>query len=259
LSGPVTRPIDYLPNPLLEDIVENRCVPIIGAGFSSYAVLPEGAKEMPRWRHVGEHFSGQMRGYPDTNPLDAISAFCQEFSRAKAIEQLRRILFIDSSQPGRVHLSFAQLPFDIIITTNYDFLLERAYDSPNVRKPYTAVVTEEQLPISSIHYSSTNRATQILKIHGDFNHPDRMVLTEDDYDIFLEKNRLMSTYISNLLITRTPLFIGYSLDDPDFRSIWQMVSSRLGRLRRNAYTLRLSANNYDVARFERRGVRVISL
>jgi hypothetical protein len=155
------RPIDYLPNPLLEDIVENRCIPIIGAGFSRNADLPQGA-QMPLWNDLGRHFARQMREYPETNPLDTISAFCQEFSRAKAIEQLRRILFIDTSQPGRAHLSFAELPFDIIITTNFDFMLERAYDS--VRKPYTAIVTEEQLPISNIYYTSTNRVTQILKI-----------------------------------------------------------------------------------------------
>ena len=40
----------------------------------------------------------------------------------------------------------------------------------------------------------------------------------------------MSTYLANLLISRTALFIGYSLDDPDFRAIWQVVKDRLGRL-----------------------------
>jgi SIR2-like domain len=185
----LSRPIDYLPNPLLEDIVETRCIPIIGAGFSRNAEVAQGA-EIPLWDGVGRYFANQMKEYLETNPLDAISAFCQEFSRAKAIEQLRRILFIDTSRPGSAHVSFAELPFDIIITTNFDFLLERAYDM--VRKPYLPIVREEQLSISNIYYNSTSKLTQILKIHGDFNNPDRIVISEEDYDTFLERTPFMS-------------------------------------------------------------------
>jgi hypothetical protein len=55
------------------------------------------------------------------------------------------------------------------------------------------------------------------------------------------------------------VFVGYSLDDPDFRQIWSIVSNRLGRARRMAYSIMVGARASDIARFERRGVKVISL
>jgi len=243
--------IDRLPKPLLDDIVQGQCIPIIGAGFSRNAELPPGF-EMPLWDDLGKHLAQQMRNYPYTTPIDGISAFCHEFSRAKLIEQLRTILHVDKAQPGPAHLAFADLPFDIVVTTNFDFLLERAYDIK--RRPYYPIVDEDQLSIGNV-----SQGTRILKIHGDLNHPSRLIVTEEDYDTFLEKYPLICTYLANLLISRTPLFIGYSLEDPDFRQIWQIIGARLGNLRRNAYTFAVGVQSVDISRYERRGVKVISL
>src|SRR5437867_2986879 len=44
--------IDRIPSPLLDDIVQGRCVPIVGAGFSRNAILPSGLS-MPLWRELG--------------------------------------------------------------------------------------------------------------------------------------------------------------------------------------------------------------
>ena len=43
--------------------------------------------------------------------------------------------------------------------------------------------------------------------------------------------RLLATYLANLLITRTAVLVGYSLDDPDFRQLWQVIGERLGKAR----------------------------
>ena len=222
---------------------------------------------MPLWKGIGTHFAKQMKDYPtDTSPLEAISAFCHEYSKPNAIDQIRDLLHIDKAEPGPAHLSFAALPFDVVLTTNFDLLLEKAYDIKKI--PFYPVLHDDQLSTSSIvnlsvsnndTYSS-NRITRILiKIHGDVNHPHQMVLTEEDYDLFSENHPLISTYIANLLITRTPLFIGYSIEDYDFRAIWQIIGSRLGGLRRRAYTLFNSKTAADIARFGYRGVKVIPL
>jgi hypothetical protein len=65
--------------------------------------------------------------------------------------------------------------------------------------------------------------------------------------------------VANQLITKTAVFIGYRLEDPDFRQIWHVVFDRLGRTRRKAYTIAVNARAADVARYERRGVKVINL
>jgi hypothetical protein len=66
----------------------------------------------------------------------------------------------------------------------------------------------------------------LLKLHGDLRHPSRLVVTEADYDGFLANYPLIATYLSNQLITKTGVFVGYSLDDPDLRQIWHVVSNR---------------------------------
>lgn len=84
------------------------------------------------------------------------------------------------------------------------------------------IVSEERLPIS------THEKTKLIKLHGDFNHPERMLITENDYDTFIEKNKILSTYISNLFITKTLLLVGYSFEDSDIRILWKIIGSRLG-------------------------------
>jgi len=70
---------------------------------------------------------------------------------------------------------------------------------------------------------------------------------------------MLATYLANLLITRTAVLIGYSLDDPDFRQVWQVVGERLGRSRRMAYSIAVDAKPTDISRFDRRGVKIINL
>jgi hypothetical protein len=243
--------LNLFPKPLLDDLVAGRWLPVVGAGMSMNAKLPSG-KTMPLWPKLGQYLGEDLVDFSPTGTLDAISAFQHEFGRSKLIERLIEILHIKDAQPGRAHEAFCGIPFDTACTTNFDFLLERQYE----RGPshvYT-VVDEDQLSING-----APAGTLLLKLHGDLRHPSRLVVTEEDYDAFLTKYPLIATYLANLLITRTAVFIGYSLDDPDFRQIWNLVTSRLGRSRRMAYAIMVDAGPSEVTRFERRGVKIVNL
>lgn len=243
--------IEHFPKPLLADLVAGRWLPIVGAGLSRNAVIPPG-KEMPLWNGLGEIIASELQDYSYSNPVDAISAFEHEYGRPKLIEKLTEILLIEESRPGEVHGAFCAIPFDLVCTTNFDFLLERQYEL--TPRSCTPLIDEDQL---SIGLRDTGVA--LLKLHGDLRHPNRLVATEKDYDRFLDQFPLLATFVSNLLITRTAVLIGYSLDDPDFRQLWQVVNERLGRSRRVAYVISIGAKPADIARFERRGVKVINL
>ena len=243
--------LKHFPRPLLDDLIKGRWLPIVGAGLSRNAVLPSG-QTMPLWKDLGKSFAEDMQDYEYTNPIDVISAYEYLFERSKLIEKLSELLFLDKAQPGNTHRAFCDVEFDIVCTTNFDFLLEKGYE--NILRPCTPLLDEDQLSI--------NRAgprTALLKLHGDLHHPKRLVVTEKDYDLFLERYPIISTYLANLLITRTAVLIGYSLNDPDFRQLWQVVRERLGKAGRHAYALRVDAQPVEVAQFERRGVRVINL
>jgi len=242
-----------IPQPLLDDIIAGRCLPVIGAGFSRNAILPSG-KTMPLWNDLGKEIADLLPNYPYTNAIDAISAYCHEYSRTKLVEELIKMLFVNSAQPSPCHLTFCDLFFNIVCTTNIDFLIENAYAQKPQSKYCRPVIDEDELSVAIEEPS-----VLLIKLHGDLHHPNRLVLTEEDYDGFIKRYSLLATYLGNLLITRTPLFIGYSLDDPDFRQIWQVIGDRLGKMRRPAYVISVGANQVDIARYERRGVKVINL
>jgi SIR2-like domain len=249
-----TKFLSYFPKPLLDDLVNGRWLPVVGAGMSMNAILQRPAK-MPLWGDLAKHFAAELREYEPTGVLDAISAFEHEFGRTTLIERLADLLHINKAQPGAAHKEFCSLPFDIVCTTNFGFLLEKQYDLELYEnRSIHLVVDEDQLSIN-LGVSGT----LLLKLHGDLRHPKRIIITESDYDGFLSNYPLIATYLSNQLITKTAVFVGYSLDDPDFRQIWHVVSNRLGRARRMAYAIVVNARPGDTARFERRGVKVINL
>lgn len=243
--------LPYFPKPVLNDLVTGKWLPVVGAGMSLNAILPAG-KKMPLWAGMSKELTDELSDFASTSILDGVSAYEHEFGRSRLIERLSEVLLIKEAHPGNAHKEFCTIPFDIVCTTNFDFLLERQYDlTPRYVYP---VVDEEQLSING-----SSAGTLLLKLHGDLRHPSRLIVTEADYDGFLSRYPLLATYLSNQLITKTAIFIGYSLDDPDFRQIWHVVSERLGRTRRMAYTIAVNARPADVARFERRGVKVINL
>ncbi|MDR3734276.1 MAG: SIR2 family protein [Acidobacteriaceae bacterium] len=239
------------PKPVLDDLVTGKWLPVVGAGMSMNAVLPKG-KKMPLWRELGEALASQLQDFTPSSVLDGISAYEHEFGRARLVKKLIEILNIQDSRPGMAHREFCTIPFDLVCTTNFDFLLERQYEQAS--RYVHPLIDEEQL---SVDIGAAG--TLLLKLHGDVHHPSRLVVTESDYDGFLNNYPLLATYLANQLITKTAVFIGYSLDDPDFRQIWHVVSNRLGKNRRPAYTIAINARSSDVARFERRGVKVINL
>lgn len=247
----MSKYLQHFPKPLLDDLVNGRWLPIVGAGLSFNATVPDG-KSVPMWGELGKQLEADLDDFASTGPVDAISAFEHEFGRPRLIERLSEILLLREATPGEAHKQFCSIPFDLVCTTNFDFLLERQYDQ--IPRYVYPVVDEEQLSLNV-----ARDGTLLLKLHGDVRHPSRLVVTEADYDAFLSRYPLMATYLANLLITKTAVLVGYSLDDPDFRQVWQVVAQRLGRSRRQAYAIAVGAKSADVARFARRGVTVINL
>ncbi|WP_029281929.1 SIR2 family protein [Pedobacter sp. R20-19] len=246
--------LKFFPIPFLEDLLNGQVIPFIGAGFSLNAVTPKG-KAMPDWFTLGKLIATDLGSdYDFSDPVDAISAYEHEFGRAKLIEKVNGLLLTSRVKPGKAHLAFSEVPFRLVGTTNFDFLIEKAYEMTGMFycRP---LIDEEHLAINH----NQNDEVALLKLHGDLNHPRRMIISEEDYDRFLITYPLLATFLANILITKTCLFIGYSLSDPDFRQIWQLIKDRLGKLRRHAFVIGIGTTPQLVAKFERRHVKVINL
>jgi hypothetical protein len=243
--------LKHFPVPLLEELRAGRWLPIVGAGFSRNADLPSG-QTMPLWDELGKSVSRDVPQHTYMGAIDALSAFEHEFGRRELIKRLGRELLVEQSRPGQTHDAFCRLRFRRVVTTNFDFLLERGYDK--IGQSCDVVVEEEQLALPIDH-----ERTVLLKLHGDLRHPGRVVATEDDFDGFLSRHPVLATHLASLLIDRVPVLIGYSLEDPDLRQVLAVLRDRLGRMLPIAYTLVVDADRSTMARFERRGIKVVNL
>jgi|LSQX01.1.fsa_nt_gb hypothetical protein len=246
--------IELLPQALLDDITSNRCIPFVGAGFSRNSKC-KAVKSIPDWDGLGQKAATYLNSYVYNGAIEALSCYEDEYSRANLVEMIARELHINEVYPGEAHLAFCRLYFDLICTTNFDFLLETSFGELYSRngKPYHVVTNEGRL---STYF---DEKTTIIKLHGDFNEPQNMVITEKDFDLYINTNPIFATYIANLLITRTPLLIGYSFNDPDIRMLWSIINSRLNNLCRRGYALMVDASPHEISRFMHRGIKVINL
>lgn len=222
-----------IPQPLRDDIESGKCLPFIGAGFSLNARLPTGL-EMPAWPELTSQLASIGCLDANSSGPEVASEFEKRFGRVQLIEAIRRALHAGRAEPGNAHKPFAELPFDTIYTTNFDLLIEDAFTM--VKRPFRSLVGELQMP-----FHGGPLTTSIVKMHGDLRHEEHVVVTQEDYDSYLDTYPIIATHLSALLITRTALFIGYSLSDPDFQHIRQVVRSRLGKFERMAYVLEFRA------------------
>ena len=90
-----------------------------------------------------------------------------------------------------------------IVTTNYDHLLDDY--------GYEVIKSDgDLLKAKSQHY--------LIKMHGDLDCLEDLILKEDDYLQYSETHPLMELFIKSLLIDHTFLFVGYSLNDYNLKT-----------------------------------------
>jgi hypothetical protein len=240
-----------IPYPIISDIAKGRCLPFIGAGFSKNAVLTAGLS-MPDWDDLTRILEQQAATPCGSPPLVVAQRYQDKFGRVQLIEAIREALHPENARPGHAHRAFAKLPFDTIYTTNFDLLLEEAYQQE--LRPFRSLAGELQLP-----FHAGRTASSIVKMHGDLRHEEHIIATQNDYDAFLSKYPVVATHLSAMLITRTPLFIGYSLSDPDFKKIREVVKSRLGDFERMSYVVQFDVPREEIEAGFRDKIHIISL
>lgn len=248
-----------LPRPLLDDIANGRCLPFIGAGFSLNGELESG-KVMLSWQGLADALADDI-GIQKRDPLLVITEYEKRTDRPTLIEKIRNFLNIDTIRPGDVHKLFARLSFDTIYTTNFDSLLEDSYKFANSsetsevnRRPYRVLVGNKEMS----HHGGPH-VTNIIKMHGDFLHIEKLVLTTKDYDKYIENNEVIKFHLLAMLTIKTPLFLGYSLRDPNFIQIRKIIKEALQDFIRKGYIILFDASPADIAKYEEQDLIVVNL
>ena len=132
-------------------------------------------------------------------------------------------------EPLKFHKLVSQLPFKIIITTNYDLLLENQFD--DIHKEYIKIVDAEDIK------NWNEQKIIILKIHGCIDRSKELIISEDDYIKYLSKTSLFHDILKYLFCTKNVLFIGYSLSDINIKLILQTVEDVLGKRVKQHYLI----------------------
>lgn len=207
---------------------------------------------MPAWRELTEVLAKIANIESAVGGPKVAGEFERQFGRVQLIEAIRKALHFGDAEPGKAHLIFVQLPFETIYTTNFDLLLEDAFLATH--KPFRSIVGELQMPFHGGRLTPT-----IVKMHGDLRHEEHIIITSHDYDRYLTQYPVVATHLSAQLIVKTALFVGYSLTDPDFLHIRNIIKSRLGKFERMAYVVAFNSSQADIDEKLNDNLHVINL
>ncbi len=192
-------------------IRSQKCVFFIGAGLSEEAGLPS-------WLGLIKSCLDDLSTKTDAEYLTIAQAYSQKFGRAALEAKVTALTDTSNISPTDLHQSLSELGVSTWLTTNYDDLLERALHCPEQN-----VVVEDRDLAREIP-----GAPIIIKIHGDYRRPHTIILTRNDYFLSHQQSALIWDQVRILLTKQTFVFLGYSLQDPDFSQLQAQLVHRLG-------------------------------
>ena len=170
-----------------------------------------------------------------TKPDRSLAAVARDFQalqgRNALISALREEVNRSQGQPGPIHqlIADAVLPTTKVITTRFDSILEQAFDQ--FRKPYVMIVRD-----TDVSFFDESKLT-LIKIQGDIDQPDSLVITQDDVEDFINNLPTLSDVVRAFFATKTLVFLGYDLESDQFKRLFRQVTRNLSVYRRTAYAI----------------------
>lgn len=115
-----------------------------------------------------------------------------------------------------------------IITTNYDLLCENIFPDFKVYKSQQELI-----------FSPLQEIGEIYKIHGCCTEPNSLVITEEDYLDYNEKNAYLAAKLLTVFLEHPTIFMGYSISDKNVRNILSSIIKCLDQNQVNQLSNRL--------------------
>lgn len=219
---------------LLSYVRQRRCALFVGAGLSR----PAG---YPGWRGLMESTLEEavQNAGPDADEARRELGRLLEAGRyAEVADQCRQILGrqrfwnllrtqLDrpAEPPPSTHGPIVRTPYACIVTTNFDTLLEDAFgrwaDNGTPKAPTGIQLGDHGTLL-------VDGAFFILKAHGTIHDEASLVFTSEDYRRIIHANPAFQSMMAAILLSHALLFVGYSLNDPNFRLLIESQLSIFG-------------------------------
>ncbi len=253
------------PKNLRDVYAEGRLLPFIGAGISMAVEwkINEELRRGPSWSELVEK-AANLLGFNDPDLLRVRGTDLQilEYFKLKNVNstELTNWLLTEFQPPiealkgSTIHKGLSELDkCKTFYTTNFDSFLENSFTS--LGRSNKIIAKEQDM------HRVQNGECEIIKFHGDLLNPDKMVLSEADYEKRLALSTEMDYRFKSDLLNRTVLFLGYSFRDPNvsylFRTITDQFKSNNGIQEPKAYIVVKNPSKFEKLLFKSRHIEII--
>jgi len=184
------------------------------------------------------------------------------------VAYMREIIVEEGIEPAELLNVLARLPFKLIVTTNYDGMLERAFEAQQqpaplvLSQPIAGFAPEDKREWQA---KLAGEERVIYKLHGSFDDPTpNLVVSEDDYIEFLgiaaDRELGVPQQIRARIADSVLLFLGYSLEDWDVRTIHKLLIEKAPSRSRNlSFAIQKDPPPFWVRFWERKDVIIYNL
>ena len=224
-------------------VADGNAAMFIGAGMSV-------GSDMVDWRGLLRDIA-QGLGLDVDEESDLIALAQYEHNNSGTRHRLNTAIVDEFNKRASLsanHKWMAQLPIEVVWTTNYDPLIEKAFAGVDKRV---------DIKFSPSHLTVRQRGTDVTvyKMHGDVSDPDHAVLTKDDYERYDVERQAFTEILRTDLTRDCFLFLGFSFTDPNIEYILSRLRQMLKGAQRIHYCImrrpQKPTDPKDMKRFER--------
>ena len=257
-----------MPDALIDAFKSGRVIPFVGSGLSSVEaagypsastfarslcsqVVTDTAGEPSKLiKLVGGDLEADRLG------LDDIAEYYELFAGSDRLLEVIRGTFNNATiSATTLHRDLWELPnISQIYTTNFDPLIEKGLEMSRVRaEPHVIIHPQGFEDASASDY-------HVFKLHGCAVRSERredFVITKSDYLDFQTRHPLRKLKAQSELIQNVFLFMGYSLDDSDFQSLYREVRSFAGSTAQSCFAVIPDVSAAKVEYWKRLGLHIL--